>query len=279
MATRNCPACQQTIEVHEALVGRVARCRGCQRRFAITNNPDHGVGEEALDLALAPCAGCGTAAAAADQFCTGCGTSLTAPTSEVVARQRETEQRSLRRRTAVQRMKHSDLDRTVRRASDWILWVGALFCVFGLIYGTISSKNANEARQMLDREYDSDDILELEDGSLTTVQELKASADLEVMVAFGVNLGLGAIFFALYFWSKRAPLPAAIMALCIYLVVQAGQAILDPTTLYQGLLFKVFFVIALGAGIQAALQQQAAQRAEEQRLERAEQRKRATTAQ
>ena len=71
---------------------------------------------------------------------------------------------------------------------------------------------------------------------------------------------LSGIMIGLFFWGRKAPLPAIITALCVYLVVIVVNAVIDPSTIVQGIVLKVFFFLAMIAGIKAALVEQAMQR-------------------
>jgi ribosomal protein L37E len=50
------------------------------------------------------------------------------------------------------------------------------------------------------------------------------------------------IYFALGQWSKKQPFPAILSGLFVYIVFNVIAAIADPTTLYQGLIWKVVII-------------------------------------
>ncbi len=68
-----------------------------------------------------------------------------------------------------------------------------------------------------------------------------------------VYLILSGIMAALAFWSRKAPLPAVLVATAIYFALIVLDAIYDPKTLAQGMLVKILFIILLVRGIKAAL--------------------------
>lgn len=68
-----------------------------------------------------------------------------------------------------------------------------------------------------------------------------------------INLILAAVMGALFLWSKRAPLPAIIVASGTYLVVVVTNALVDPRSLGQGLYLKIIIVAALAKGVKSAL--------------------------
>jgi len=59
-----------------------------------------------------------------------------------------------------------------------------------------------------------------------------------------VNLFVAAIFGGLGFWAKYKAFAAIFIGLLFYLVLQILSAILEPQTIYRGIFFKVFIVIA-----------------------------------
>jgi hypothetical protein len=63
--------------------------------------------------------------------------------------------------------------------------------------------------------------------------------------------GIGAIFFALYFWAKRSPYPAAIVGLLFFITVHLLDALVDPTALVRGILLKIIFIAILVKAIRA----------------------------
>ena len=79
--------------------------------------------------------------------------------------------------------------------------------------------------------------------------------DSRVAIAtLALNLVIAAIHGGLWWWAGRAPLAASIVALAIFLMVHLTNAVLDPSTIMNGIFLKVFFVIALSKGIRAGLE-------------------------
>ncbi|MEX2213087.1 MAG: zinc ribbon domain-containing protein [Phycisphaeraceae bacterium] len=72
-----------------------------------------------------------------------------------------------------------------------------------------------------------------------------------VLIVMG---GIGAGFFVLAIWARSSPLPAAVVGLVVYVSLHLISGILDPTTLYQGLLIKIIVVAVLIQAIQAGIQ-------------------------
>jgi hypothetical protein len=69
-----------------------------------------------------------------------------------------------------------------------------------------------------------------------------------------INIALAAMMVALHVWSRRSPLPALVTGLAIFVTVHAVNAVLDPKTLFMGLIIKVVAIVAFAQGIRAALE-------------------------
>jgi hypothetical protein len=67
------------------------------------------------------------------------------------------------------------------------------------------------------------------------------------------NLVLAAIYVGLGLWARRNPLPAAIVGLVLFVTMIAVGAILDPTSIAQGIIVKVVVVVALAKAIHAGV--------------------------
>lgn len=58
----------------------------------------------------------------------------------------------------------------------------------------------------------------------------------------------------LFFYSKKSPLAALLMAMGVYAAVIVLNAIMDPLTLGQGLALKIFVFALLINGVRMALE-------------------------
>lgn len=65
-------------------------------------------------------------------------------------------------------------------------------------------------------------------------------------------------YFGLWLWSMKQPLAAAVVALVLFVVLQIVNAILDPSTLLQGLIVKAIVIGVLVGAVRAGLQAQRA---------------------
>lgn len=81
-------------------------------------------------------------------------------------------------------------------------------------------------------------------------------------VAWLIIFGIAAAFWGLYAWSRRSPMPAAIVGLVLYVTLLVVDAIYDPSTIVQGWLVKGFVIVALSQALVAGVK---ARRMEQQR--------------
>jgi hypothetical protein len=65
--------------------------------------------------------------------------------------------------------------------------------------------------------------------------------------------GIAAVFFGLFAWSLRNPLPACVCGLVIYVSLHALNALADPTTIAEGIIWKVLIISVLAKGISAGI--------------------------
>jgi hypothetical protein len=70
------------------------------------------------------------------------------------------------------------------------------------------------------------------------------------------NLVLAAVFLLLGFWSVQKPVAALISGLSLYVAVQLLNGIVDGTSFFKGIIFKVFIVIYLIRALQSAFEAQ-----------------------
>jgi DNA-binding transcriptional regulator of glucitol operon len=73
-------------------------------------------------------------------------------------------------------------------------------------------------------------------------------------IGYVIVWGLAAVFYALYFWARSSPFPAAIVGLVLFVSAHVAAAIADPTTLAKGWLVKIIVVVVLAQAISAGAQ-------------------------
>lgn len=102
-------------------------------------------------------------------------------------------------------------------ARKWIFAVGIIYVVSALLMGAMSGDMTNE-------------------------------------LLWGPTIALFVCHLGLWWWAKTQPFPAAVVALVLFVTVQGINAALDPETIYQGLIVKVLFLVALIKAVQAGSQ-------------------------
>jgi hypothetical protein len=141
---------------------------------------------------------------------------------------------------------------SVQGATSAIWILAALFAIVGVVMFFLSRDVTETALANL-AAYSDDEILDPINGVTYTAGELRAQVKWEHWGLLVVNLILSAIMVVLAWWSKRRALPAILIATAIYIVVQVASAIVDPSTIAQGLIMKIFVIVVLFRGIKGAL--------------------------
>jgi len=75
--------------------------------------------------------------------------------------------------------------------------------------------------------------------------------DSATLIASGI---LSIVYLGLAFWSQQRPLIALVLGLLVYLTTIVINAIVDPETIYKGIIVKVLIIVFLSKGINSALQ-------------------------
>jgi len=167
-----------------------------------------------------------------DKFCDSCGEALPSVEGQVAAT-------------------------TVQTASNGIGALAILFVISGFIMAALQYNKAQDALKNL-AQFDASAQWSVPvEGKIVTVGELRELVMWEPKAVLLVNLVLAAIMTGLYFWGKRSPLPAILVAAGTYLAVIVLSAIADPASLGQGLIMKFIIVAMLYRGIKAGFQQRA----------------------
>jgi hypothetical protein len=76
----------------------------------------------------------------------------------------------------------------------------------------------------------------------------------KLSLLMGIALtGIPAFFLAIYFWSRKNPLSAAVCGLVIYIILVALDVATDPKSLLYGSLVKLIIMALLAKGVWAGL--------------------------
>jgi hypothetical protein len=89
---------------------------------------------------------------------------------------------------------------------------------------------------------------------------LGRGADLQPGIYASV-FGVAVIFFCLFLWARRNPLPAAIVGLVLFLSLHLLDAVADPAAIGRGVLVKVIIIVILAKAIQAGVKHRKLERA------------------
>jgi len=89
-------------------------------------------------------------------------------------------------------------------------------------------------------------------GALITSFTLPNKEDLAAHLIIYVILV--SAFLALAVWGKQKPLPALISGLALFVIIQIANAIIDPVTIFSGIILKIIIIAYLVKGIKAALE-------------------------
>jgi len=178
------------------------------------------------------CPSCKAEAKPYDRFCESCGTAL--PAAQV----QQDEQH-------------------LKAATGAVGTLAILFVLGGLVFYGIGYSQAQETLKKL-APYDAAAQWSVPvNGETVTVGRLREMIVQEPLSALFLNLFLAAVMAGLYVWAKKAPLPAVLVAAGTYLAVQVVSAIVEPTSIAQGIVMKIFIVTMLYRGIRAGIQQRA----------------------
>lgn len=182
------------------------------------------------------CASCKATARTFDKFCPACGKAMPSASS----RQHGLE---------------------VGSATSTIKWLAVLYLVFGAImYYVVQAQVAGSLQQLSGMA--PEEVLAPIDGVTYNAGQLRSLLEQEPRNVLIVNWILAAVMGGLAFWSRRAPLAAVIIALATFIVVNVGNALVNPATLAQGWILKLIVVVMLSRGISAALALRTAQAAD-----------------
>lgn len=69
-----------------------------------------------------------------------------------------------------------------------------------------------------------------------------------------VNTVLSLCYLLLGFWSQKKPLVALMLGLLVYLTTLVLTGLIEPETIYKGILLKIFILVYMFKGINSALQ-------------------------
>jgi hypothetical protein len=174
------------------------------------------------------CRTCGSPANSYDSFCASCGRALPPPESYAQVRE-------------------------LKSANNTIKYLAILYLIVGVIYFFVTKSKDDAALSRIADMSPEAIYPQLVLGKQYTVAALRNTLAWEPWSVLLVNAILAGVMTALFFWGKRAPLAAILVAGATYAVVNVTNAIIDPRTIAQGLIVKIIIIGVLIKGIKAAL--------------------------
>jgi uncharacterized membrane protein len=178
-----------------------------------------------------------------DEFCQGCGTRVTADQKARLLERLEIHDASM-----ASHMKH------VRSARQGIVTLAVLFAVAGVVM-FFMAKSESDSTLVALRSFPEDMAYpDLINGESLTIAEVRTMIEREPLQILALNLVLAVIMAGLWVWGKKAALPAIIAALAVFVTVHVANALVEPTTIVQGLAIKIIGTVILVRGVRSGLE-------------------------
>ena len=185
------------------------------------------------------CPKCSADLAPGEKFCSGCGAEVK------TAGERSRERRD-----------QEVIAGQFGTARRWLLIVSILTFVSGIGFYFIQSNQtekeiAEAERNLADLDpAERDRALKAQIG-MTWDEAVRRDRGAVRLMLF-VNLGLSTLYLGLWAWAKHNAFVASAIALSLFVTVIVVSAVLEPKSLMQGWLVKIFFTLALVKAISAA---------------------------
>lgn len=150
---------------------------------------------------------------------------------------------------------HANLDK-IGKARKWLFAIALLTALTGVIFYFIQKseveKQITEARLQV-AGIPPDELDErIKAATGMTFQEAIDHDRGMVNMLLVINLVLAGAYVVLWWWAKTKPLPAAVIALLLFITTHVVNAVVEPSSIVQGVLVKILFTLALVRAITAA---------------------------
>jgi len=89
-------------------------------------------------------------------------------------------------------------------------------------------------------------------GSIVVLTSSKLGETIDIIISLCFVLLTSLVFLALGLWTKRKPYTAILIALIFYALLLLADAVYDPTTLFKGIIMKIFIIVYLFRGLNQA---------------------------
>jgi len=188
-----------------------------------------------------PCGVCGGVIGPGEATCPACGRPLT-----------DQDRAVLQVRLEGGDFQAHERGKRVREGAKWVGALAILFAVSGLMLFANAQLDSEKALANL-APFQDDEQLQPINGKNYTAGELRQAVKREPYQVLVTCVILSVLMGVLWLWARRAPLPAIACALALFVVVQVVSAVLDPSSIYKGIIVKLLAVGALYKGFKAAL--------------------------
>ncbi|MGE0871684.1 MAG: hypothetical protein AB7P03_24205 [Kofleriaceae bacterium] len=184
----------------------------------------------------ARCSKCGGTVTADEKFCSGCGATVVATPDGVF--------------TTARPFDHTNLaSGKLQTARKWLLAISILTLIGGLVMFAIQRSSVESQIRDAEQQIVGADPALVDEHMMKevgmTFEQAKAHDRGMVKLFLAINIALAVVYFGLWFWAKNNPYTAALVALLLFITVVVISGILEPKTLYQGVLVKILFTAAL----------------------------------
>ncbi len=203
-----------------------------------------------------PCRACGSPLDPGGSFCAACGRRFGISGKEVSA---------IRSRARGRRERDEDHRRVVA-GRGWIMAVACLLTVGGLIQYSAQKSDLSKQIASVDQTLKDSTAEERESFQQSFRAETglrwdeavrRAQGELQMILV--TSIGLAVLYVGLWWWAQRDAFPAALIALLVYLTLQTVNLIVEPESVFRGIILKFFIVAGLGAAVTASYRQRAAE--------------------
>lgn len=159
----------------------------------------------------------------------------------------------------VAKMDRLERDARIGRARKWLLWISLITLLSGFFFYALAKQDCEkqiaevEAQTVVMDPAVRDTLMKQQTGM--TWEQAKTHDRDAVTLLLLINIGLAGAYLGMWFWAKRNPLKATVTALGLFVTVIVVNGVYEPSSLAQGFIVKIFFVLALSKAISAALEE------------------------
>lgn len=147
-------------------------------------------------------------------------------------------------------------DARIGRARKWLMAISIITLLSGFIFYAINKDEVEKQIRQAEVQIANIDPVErdalMKEQTGMTWAEAVAHDRGQVTLLLVINIGLAIVYLGMWFWARRNALAATVTALLLFITVIFVNAAYEPKTLAQGLIVKIFFIVALAKAIGAA---------------------------